>query len=362
MLFAWQWVVEALALAAIMPMVVRAARKREPIAAGSAMRDAPGAVPTISIVIPARNEELRIGACLDGLRGAPGVTEVIVVDDDSSDATARVAAEAGARVVHAEGRPERAMGKPWALRCGVDAARGEWIVTLDADTRPDAQLALALVARAIRDDLALASAGGRFRCRTAMGRWLHAAMLTTLVYRFGAGGTPGKRGVANGQCLAFRRSDAIDGAWFDVVAHDIVEDVALARHVHGAGKRVGFVDASRLLVVEMFDGFADTWRGWGRSLALPGVEPMWRQIVQVIVLGVVMVLAPVSIALGVPSVVSIVIVAMRIGTLFGTRRAYERGGAGYWLSPLADPIAVLAVLGNVIVPRRVWRGRSTRKG
>jgi dolichol-phosphate mannosyltransferase len=79
--------------------------------------------------------------------------------------------------------------------------------------------------------------------------------------------------------------------------------------------------------------------------------------VQVIVLGVVMVLAPVSIALGVPSMVSVVVVAMRIGTLFGTRRAYERGGAGYWLSPLADPIAVLAVLGNVIVPRRVWRGR-----
>jgi dolichol-phosphate mannosyltransferase len=253
------------------------------------------------------------------------------------------------------------MGKPWALRCGVQAAVGEWIVTLDADTRPDAQLPLALVARAIRDDLALASAGGRFRCRTGAGRWLHAAMLTTLVYRFGAGGTPGKRGVANGQCLSFTRSDAIDGAWFDVVAHDIVEDVALARHVHGAGKRVGFVDASRLLVVEMFDGFGDTWRGWGRSLALPGVEPMWRQILQVVVLGVVMVLAPVSIMLGAPSVVSIVIVAMRLGTLVGTRRAYERGGAGYWLSPLADPIAVLAVLGNVIVPRRVWRGRSTRQ-
>jgi hypothetical protein len=134
---------------------------------------------------------------------------------------------------------------------------------------------------------------------------------------------------------------------------DVLRDLHVVRVVPAP-------DASQLLVVEMFDGFADTWRGWGRSLALPWVEPMWRQIAQVLVLGVVMVLAPVSLVLGAPSVVSVVVVAMRLGTLFGTRQAYERGGVGYWLSALADPIAVLAVLGNVIVPRRVWRGRSTR--
>src|SRR4051794_33042089 len=89
---------------------------------------APGAPPpqgTVSVVVPARDEAERIAGVLAPLRDEPGVTEVLVVDDESSDATAEVAASYGARVVRGAPLPDGWAGKAWALEQGLQAARGE---------------------------------------------------------------------------------------------------------------------------------------------------------------------------------------------------------------------------------------------
>src|SRR5829696_261219 len=74
----------------------------------------------VSVVIPARDEAARIGPCLAGLAGDPDVHEVIVVDDGSTDATADIAAAAGAAVIAGE-RREGWVGKPSALQQGLEA-------------------------------------------------------------------------------------------------------------------------------------------------------------------------------------------------------------------------------------------------
>lgn len=86
---------------------------------------------SISIVIPAHNEERAIGRVLEALLGAlpPGVVEVIVVDDGSSDRTGEIAAAAGARVL----RQASNRGYGAALKAGIRAATGEYILTMDAD-------------------------------------------------------------------------------------------------------------------------------------------------------------------------------------------------------------------------------------
>lgn len=94
--------------------------------------------PTVSVIIPARNEGGAIGGLVESVlaQAPPGWTvEVVLVDDGSSDDTAAVARAAGARVIELGCRPEG--GNPAAARNrGALAATGDPLVFLDADCRP----------------------------------------------------------------------------------------------------------------------------------------------------------------------------------------------------------------------------------
>lgn len=83
-------------------------------------------MPTLSVIIPCHNEEQSIGSVVDGARQC--ADEVIVVDNNSTDATSSIAHAHGARVV-----TESMPGYGAALLCGFRAAHGDIIVTLDGD-------------------------------------------------------------------------------------------------------------------------------------------------------------------------------------------------------------------------------------
>jgi dolichol-phosphate mannosyltransferase len=357
--------------AAVASAAAQLARARHRTVALASPADASAAVPTpapehgITVVVPARNEVLRIGPLLAALADAPGVAEVIVVDDQSNDGTAALAGTYGARVISGQPKPNTWAGKAWALQQGVDAASTQWIVTLDADTRPDPWLPVALVARMVADGADLATVAGSFECPTTGSAWLHPAMLTTLVYRFGPPSDrrpsvgDADRLLANGQCMAFRRERV---AIADV-ADQIVEDVALARSVAAAGGDVRMYDGAALLTTRMYESFVDTWRGWGRSLALPGVEWRPRQLAGAAVVLLAQALPLPRLLLRRGDVVDVVALMLRVGTLAGTAAAYDspraRRQAAYWLSPCADLPAAAALLFNVARPHQPWRGRPT---
>lgn len=351
--------VELVALGVVVPRLWRSARGGRVLSTHdlNASRDA--VPPQVSVVIPARNESSRIAACLETLRDAPNVIEVIVVDDESSDGTADVARSLGAVVVTGRELPTGWVGKIWALHQGVTAASGDVIVTLDADTRPDATLPSVAATALLESGAKLATVAPKFRCSSGSARWLHAAMLTSLVYRFGAGGGRATRhSVANGQCMVFRRHDALTGAWCERVRSETVEDVALARELVRDGEHVAMFDGSHLLTVQMFDGFAQTVSGWGRSLALTGVESHARQWFGIVITAVALVAPPLLMIAGFATPISVVLLAMRLGTLVGTSRAYEQRGMAYWFSPVADLLAWFVVVRAVVSPPRQWRGRQ----
>ncbi|PLL12719.1 glycosyl transferase [Tabrizicola sp. TH137] len=85
--------------------------------------------PTVSCLIPAWNEAARIGAVLAATRAHPLLTETLVIDDGSTDATARIAAHHGATVL----RQRVNGGKSAAVARGLAVAQGEIILLLDAD-------------------------------------------------------------------------------------------------------------------------------------------------------------------------------------------------------------------------------------
>ncbi|MBL9128985.1 MAG: glycosyltransferase, partial [Verrucomicrobiales bacterium] len=94
-----------------------------------------GVPPTVSVVIPARNEELNLPTLL-GSFAAQSVKphQILVVDDGSTDRTAETARRYGATVVASQPLPEGWRGKTWACHQGACHATGELLLFVDADT------------------------------------------------------------------------------------------------------------------------------------------------------------------------------------------------------------------------------------
>lgn len=323
----------------------------------------PGAPPppgTVSVVVPARDEEQRIAGVLEPLRDEPGLLEVIVVDDESSDATAAVAGSYGATVLAGQPAPPGWAGKTWALEQGVRAARGDWVISLDADTRPGSGLVAALVERAARFDLL--SAGPRFVCEGFGERLLHPSLLATIPYRVGAtdavdADPPVHRTIANGQCIVVRREPFLRAGGWGRVRGYMTEDVALARSLRRDGWRIGFADASDLLEVRMYESLRETWDGWGRSIIDPAVSSPWRLALDLVVVWATLALPQMRVLTRRADRLDALLIAVRLGILSAQARAYRPRGIAFWLSPLADVATAVRLTLSVLRPPREWRGR-----
>jgi dolichol-phosphate mannosyltransferase len=350
-------VLQAASAAVVLTRLARGRRRRPPLRAGG--WPDPARRPRISVVIPARDEAARIGPCLEGLAGDPDVDEVLVVDDRSTDATAEVAAAAGARVIDGLEPPEGWVGKPWALQQGLLAASGDVVVSLDADTRPRPGLAGAL-ARALEEaDLVTCSA--RFVCEQPLERALHAAMLATLVYRFGpadaAASPSADRLISNGQCTAVRREPLLAAGGYGHAAGHMTDDAAFARALARMGRRVVFRDGTAMLDVKMHDSPGETWREWGRSIALADVTSPARQATDLLVTWTTLALPVLRLLAGRPTRLDVGLLALRVTLLGALKDVYATRGAAFWASPLADPAAVVRLSLSALRPARVWRGR-----
>jgi dolichol-phosphate mannosyltransferase len=350
---------QALASGIVLARLARGRRRRPPLAV-------PPTPPagTISAVVPARNETARIGPCVTALLADSHLAEVVVVDDGSTDGTAQLARRLGARVVTAGERPAGWVGKPWALQRGLEEARGDVVVSLDADTRPRPGLTLALAAALEEADFV--TVGARFICGTAGERFLHPALLATLVYRFGPpdADRPASpaRLVANGQCTAVRRRDLLAAGGYEHAAGHMTDDAAQARALARLGWRVAFRDGGGLLAVDMHDSGRETWREWGRSIALGDVTSRPALAADLAVTWLVLALPPLRLAVRRAGRLDAALLALRLLMGAALARSYVRRGPAYWLSPLADPLAVARLTISALRPPRSWRGRTYGAG
>lgn len=116
--------------------------EEEPEVSGPALKLASAVRTSLTVVIPAYNEGTAIGRVVSGVREALGEVEVVVVDDGSSDATALEAEYAGATVVR---KPVNG-GNGSAIKAGIRAASGDFILFMDGDGQHGADDIRALLA------------------------------------------------------------------------------------------------------------------------------------------------------------------------------------------------------------------------
>ena len=254
------------------------------------------AAPTVSIIVPARNEEACLGMCLESLAAQSGVLfELIVVDDHSTDRTREIAASlAGAHpnnvhVIEAGPLPEGWTGKNNAVTTGARAARGEWLLFTDADTvHLPGSLARALKeAQENHTDLLSYSPE-----QIAVTFW-EMAVLPVVFAELARQYPPSKvsdpnspDAAANGQYILIKREsyDAVGG--HAAVAQDILEDVALARAVKASGRKIHFRYAADAVRTRMYRNFGQLRDGWTKNLALLFPNPGWLAAKTLLVWGI----------------------------------------------------------------------------
>jgi glycosyltransferase involved in cell wall biosynthesis len=241
--------------------------------------------PVVSIIVPARNEEACLAACLQSLMEQDGVgPEILVVDDDSRDRTAAIAKSfPGVRVLTARPLPPEWYGKSNACQTGADAARGRWLLFTDADTEHKPGSLARAVAEAQRHGAALLSYSPEQAVHGLAQRALMPLIFAELActYRPQEVSDPSSpHAAANGQYLLITRDayDAIGG--HAAVAMDLLEDVALALLVKRSGRKLFFRFGGDAVRTRMYRSYTQMREGWTKNLVLlfPSARRLaWRR-------------------------------------------------------------------------------------
>jgi dolichol-phosphate mannosyltransferase len=379
-------VAQLLATAILLARLIPGMQRPSPLVAQATH---PDQLATVSVVVPTLNEVDRLAPCLQGLTlQGYAVREILVVDSQSTDGTQALVntfqqQDPRLRLLNDGALPPGWVGRPWALDYGFrhSSTASTWILGIDADTRPQVGLVAALAQAMEEQHYDLVSLAPQFILKTPGEFWLQPALLITLVYRFGAVGTvppTSQRVMANGQCFMVRRDllERLDG--YQAARTSFCDDVTLARYAAAQGARVGFWDGSKLLQVRMYEGMAETWREWGRSLDLKDASSplqLWGDwLFLLLVQGLPWLLTPALMALKLSGEESwypplavwlwlnLGLLVLRLGLQVAIASSYcfdqAPGRWVFWLSPLADLGAVLRIgLSSWRRPNQ-WRGRQ----
>jgi len=226
-------------------------------------------LPPVSIIVPARNEAHNLPALLVSLKALDyPEADMIVVDDASTDGTARTAEEHGAKVVHIDGPPAGWKGKPFACWSGAQMAVGEWLLFTDADTVHQPESLDRVMRFALEHKVQAVSIFLQQRCVTFWER-----VLLPYAYQQYFVSVPYRRineaqdpaALANGQYILIEREAYFRAGGHEAVKDAAIDDVALAAQLKAKGMRLLVARGERLASVRMYRGLGEIWAGFGKN-------------------------------------------------------------------------------------------------
>jgi chlorobactene glucosyltransferase len=267
-------------LAVVAVLIFRAARQRDQLRRLSA-NEPPRAndAPIVAVIIPARDEAKNIGACLRGLLGQdypPDRYEIVVVDDQSADATPDiVAALCGdhprLKLLRSPPLPRGWMGKSqacWLGACAV-APPAEWLCFIDADMRAGRKLIASAVQAARAGRLDLLSLTPRHELISFAERLVIPCGLFLLAFLQDLGALQSADSgdaSATGQFMLIRSSTYAAIGGHAAVRTAICEDLELARRCKRSGFSVLIQDGAPLLSGRMYTGWRTLWPGFAKNV------------------------------------------------------------------------------------------------
>ena len=229
--------------------------------------------PLVSVIVPARDEQRGVRAAVASLAAQEyGPLEVIVVDDESSDATAseaRAAATDRVRLLAGRPVPPGWVGKSWACHQGFQLARGEWLLFTDADVRHAPDTIGRVLALAERQRVAGVTLLPLIETAGLVERAIQPAA-AVLIRSFVAPGPLVRSphspvAIAAGGFILVSRAAYEGVGGHEAMRHELVDDQMLAVRLKAAGTPLALAGSAGRVRVRMYVGTRETLRGWRKN-------------------------------------------------------------------------------------------------
>lgn len=234
-----------------------------------------GDAPLVTAIIPAKDEEAALAACLESVRAQnyPNL-EILVVDDRSVDNTYAIAYEQAkqdprVRVIRIEELPPGWTGKTHALHVASQHATGEWLWYLDADTRHQPNCLSIVLQYGASHRADLVSLIPNMRCETFWEHVVQPLAGIVLLRSFpliSVNRDSSRKAFANGQFILIKRTAYDEAGGHAAVRDRFVEDIGLAKNVKKLGKPIRVAMAREISSTRMYTSLPQLVRGWSRIL------------------------------------------------------------------------------------------------
>ncbi len=227
----------------------------------------------VSVLIPARNEEINIEKCIKGILAQDYQDkEIIVLDDNSTDGTYNLVSffsTSNVKVLKGKTLPPDWLGKNWACHQLAQEAKGKYLLFLDADVELTPEVISSAVFELKKSNTALLSIFPTQIIKSfgeqlivPLMNWL---LLTFLPLRFVYSSSSKAFVAANGQFMLWRKNDYFKIGGHEKVKSKVVEDMELARLVKQNKLKIKTMLGGNLIFCRMYESFNQAYNGFTKN-------------------------------------------------------------------------------------------------
>lgn len=229
----------------------------------------------VSVLIPARNEEKNIAECINSILNQDYQNmEIIVVDDESEDNTAKIVNEISlenkkVKLIHGEKLPAGWLGKNWACHQLSQKSSSKFLLFIDADVRLHENAVTAAITKMKQKNLKALSVFPTQKIKTfgeslitPIMNWI---LLTFLPLKLVYSSSNKSFVAANGQFFLFETEFYKKIGGHESVKNEIVEDMAFARLIKSSGEKLMTALGGNLIRCRMYTNFREGFNGFSKN-------------------------------------------------------------------------------------------------
>lgn len=318
----------------------------------------------VTVLIPARNEADVIGSTLTALRAQAADINVIVIDDDSDDATAAACGYAGLKnldILRTPPLPAGWSGKLWALEQGYRQVQTPYILLLDADILLQAGVVGGLLDKLRRERLQLVSLMARLRMVSTWEKLLMPAFVYffKLLYPFALANRADSRlAAAAGGCILLEKTALDDIGGLQSLRGALIDDCTLAQRIKRNGGRIWLGLSHAAISLRCYESLATIWQMVSRTAYTQLRYSPWLLLICVALLGISFIVPLIALFFPGPVQTMAIVAIMAMALSYGPTLLYYNLSLLWLLTlPLA---AILFALMTIDSARQHISGRGTQ--